>query len=138
MHQIENRSSKVKGTLFYTVSMSLCIKCIYSVVFFDVQKLILNKKSFSKNYLRYRGLVFCILLCEVCIFFTYLSFKCGIPGFLVLYSRTKMLKLRKSQTLHQKNPHFWIFLQQWALIIGHFFVMESQNIFVTLSSLPHF
>ena len=60
--------------------------------------------------LRYRGLVVCILLCEVCGFVTYLSFDCEVPGLFVLYSRTKMLKLRKSQTLHQKNPHFWIFL----------------------------
>ena len=43
------------------------------------------------------------MLCEVCSFVTYLSFECGMPGLLVLYSRTKMLKLRKSQTLHQKK-----------------------------------
>ena len=61
----------------------------YRVFFFDVQKLILNK-NISK--LRYRGLVFCILLCEVCGFVTYLSCDCEVPGLLVLYSRTKMLK----------------------------------------------
>ena len=74
--------------------------------FFYVQTLILNK-NLSK--LRYRGLVFFTLLCEVCGFVAYLSFEC------------EMLKLRKSQTLQQKNTHFWIFLQQWALMIGPFF-----------------
>ena len=69
------------------------------------------KTNLSK--LRYRGLVVCILLCEVCCFVTYLSFECVMPGLHVLYSRSKMLKLRKFEsmkTLHQKNTHLWIFL----------------------------
>ena len=41
------------------------------------------------------------MLCEVCRFVTYLSFECEMPSLHVLYSRTKMLKLRKSQTLHK-------------------------------------
>ena len=79
----------------------------YRVVFFNVQKLILNKKNLSK--LRYRGLVFCIFLCEVCSFLTYISFECEVPSVLVLYSRTEMLKLRKPQTLHQKTQTFGSF-----------------------------
>ena len=67
-----------------------------------------------------------LMLCEICGFVTYLSFECEVPELLELYSQTKMLNLRKSQTLHQKNTHFWIFLQQWALMIGHFFVMKSK------------
>ena len=116
---------------------------------------------------RYRGLVFCIVLCEV--FVAYLLFRCGMPGlptlysrtkmlklieiaktitifwmwdawFSCLYSRTKMLKLRKSQTLHQKNTHFGSFCSNglWWWLIGHFFVMESKNIFVTHSFRPYF
>ena len=104
----------------------------YRVFFFYVSKLILNK-NLSK--LKYLGLVFCILLCEICGFVTYFSFECEVPGLCVLYSQTKMLKLRKPQTLHQKTPHF---LQQWALMIGHFFVKKSKNIFVALSFLHYF
>ena len=39
---------------------------------------------------------------DVVLLHTFLE--CEVPGLLVLYSRTKMLKLRKSQTLHQKKP----------------------------------
>jgi len=64
--------------------------------FFNYSNSLIIKKAVS-NILRlrfyYRGLVFCIVLCEDCGFVKYLSFKCEMPGFLVLYSRTKMLKL---------------------------------------------
>ena len=101
------RSTPVSRTSSYLHIVMELTSFYYTGFLFDVSKLILNK---NLPKLRYKGLVFFILLCEVCGFVTYLSFECEIPGLFVLHSRTKMLKLRKSQTLHQKNPHFWIFL----------------------------
>ena len=87
---------------FPTITME--ISTFYRVCFFYVQKLILNK-NLSK--LRYRGLTFCILLCEVCVFVTCILLTCGIPGFLVLYSRTKVLKLMKIAKMFLKRPQLF-------------------------------
>ena len=63
-----------------------------------------KKDGFQLSKLSYQGLVFCIVLCEVCGFVTYLSFTCGMTGFLVLYSQTKMLKLMKIAKIFLKRP----------------------------------
>ena len=83
------------------------MKCILKSTgwFFYGPTLILHE--IFKFISRYRGLVFCIVLCKVCSFVPYLSFGFEMAGLIVLYSWTKVLKLKNSQKLHLKNTHFY-------------------------------
>ena len=83
------RRSRVSSKLLMVESFFYSM--YYRVVFLCAK----TDHQYNLSRLRYWGLVFCILLCEVCGFVTYISFKCGMPGLLVLYSRTEMLKLIK-------------------------------------------
>ena len=67
----------------------------------------------GSQWFRIKILVFHIVRRKVCGFVTCLSFECKIFGLLILYSQTKMLKLRKSQTLHEINTQKIISIIIW-------------------------
>ena len=102
----------------------------YRVILFLTTQFRSSIKSFQTNQ---DIEVFCLVLCEVCGIATCLSFECEVSGLLVLYSQTKVLKLRKVHKTHSPLDD--------CLAIGindtKFMIMQWKVLFIKILLLPY-